>query len=191
MVTIDNTITSPASDTRVGRRLAARVVGVLAFATLTAIGAKIAVPLPSGIPVTLQVPAVLLAGIVLGPYGGGASQLLYLAAGLSGLPVFAAGGGVAYLVGPTGGYLLAFPLAAGVVGWTSWRSDRLIVLVAGVAGAVALIHAAGMAWLSLATGGALTFRSVVLPFLPGDLLKIALAVLVGSRLRIPVRRAIE
>lgn len=104
--------------------------------------------------------------------------------------MFAAGGGLAYLAGPTGGYLLAFPLAAGVVGWASWRTDRLSVLVAGSVVAVSLIHAAGAAWLSLATGGAATFRSVVLPFLPGDVLKIALAVLVGNRLRKPVRRSI-
>jgi biotin transport system substrate-specific component len=106
------------------------------------------------------------------------------------LPVFAAGGGLAYLVGPTGGYLLAFPLAAGVAGWASWRSERLVVLAAGSVAAVALIHTAGAAWLSVATGGAMTFRAVVLPFLPGDVLKIALAILIGSRLRTPVRRAI-
>ncbi|MGH7539390.1 MAG: biotin transporter BioY, partial [Gemmatimonadota bacterium] len=89
---------------------ARRVIAVLAFAALTALGARIAVPLPgTPVPFTFQVVAVLLAGVLLGPRLGAASQAAYLAAGASGLPIFAAGGGVAYLLGPTGGYLLAFP----------------------------------------------------------------------------------
>ncbi len=78
-----------------------------------AVGARIAVPLPpSPVPLTLQVPFVLLAGVLLGSRRAVASVAAYLAAGILWVPVFAAGGGIAYLLGPTGGYLLGFLPAA-------------------------------------------------------------------------------
>ncbi len=94
-----------------------RAVAVAALAAATAIGARLSVPLPgTPVPFTLQPVAVLLSGLLLGGVLGATSQLTYLAMGAAGLPVFALGGGLAYLGGPTGGYLLAFPLAAGLVG---------------------------------------------------------------------------
>ena len=165
------------------RRSAARALSVVLFAVLTAVGAKIAVPLPgTAVPFTLQVVAVLLAGIVMGPRLGAASQLLYLGAGMAGLPVFAAGGGLAYLLGPTGGYLLAFPIAAAIAGWSAARSRGLLPTVLGSAIAVAFIHLAGAAWLFV-LGGTAASLGGLLRFLPGDVLKVALAVLVGGRLR--------
>jgi biotin transport system substrate-specific component len=88
------------------------------FAALTALGAQVAIPLPfTPVPVTLQVLFPLLAGLVLGSKRGALSQAEYVAAGLAGLPVFAKGGsGLAYFLGPTGGYLLGFIAAAFVVG---------------------------------------------------------------------------
>src|SRR5687767_8545359 len=97
-------------------RGARAAIGVLVFALLTAFGAHVAIPLVGGVPVTLQTLFVTLAGAVLGPYLGAASQLLCLAIGAAGAPVFAAGGGLAYLAGPTGGYLLSYPVAAAVTG---------------------------------------------------------------------------
>jgi len=85
------------------------------FAGLTAIGAFLRIPLPY-VPFTLQDFFVLLSGSVLGPYFGFFSQMLYLTVGLLGLPVFANGGGPAYIFQPTFGYLLAFPLCAFLVG---------------------------------------------------------------------------
>jgi biotin transport system substrate-specific component len=88
---------------------------VALFAALSAIGAFIRVPFP-GVPFTLQVPVVLLAGVALGPRLGAASQAAYLAVGLLGLLVFATGGGPGYVLTPTFGFLVGFVLAAAVVG---------------------------------------------------------------------------
>jgi biotin transport system substrate-specific component len=91
---------------------------VTVFAALTALGARVAIPLPfTPVPVTLQVLFPLLAGLLLGSKRGALSQAGYVAAGLAGLPVFAkGGGGLACFLGPTGGYLLGFIAAAFVVG---------------------------------------------------------------------------
>src|SRR5262245_31132406 len=104
-------------------RTVRRVVAVVAFAALTALGARLAVPLPGlPVPVTMQTLVVTLAGALLGPYLGAASQVLYLLAGISGLPVFALGSGFAYVFGPTGGYLLSYPVAAALTGLLAGRS---------------------------------------------------------------------
>ncbi|MCG8608351.1 biotin transporter BioY, partial [bacterium] len=86
------------------------------FAALTAAGAFIKIPLPY-VPLTLQPLFVIMAGSVLGAKFGAQSQLIYLAVGLSGVPVFANGGGPAYILQPTFGYLLAYPVAAYTVGF--------------------------------------------------------------------------
>lgn len=171
---------SAAAATRLGRR----AVAIAAAAILTAVAAKIAVPLP-GIPVpfTLQPVAVLLSGVLLGAAGGMSSQLLYLAAGMVGLPVFAAGGGLPYLLGPTGGYLLAFPIAAWVAGAAAsrWRGVPGVVL-GGLLG-LAVIHAGGLSWLAALSGREAATAVGLAPFFVGDLLKIALVVLVGTGAR--------
>src|SRR5262245_52763921 len=103
-----------------------RSVLVIGFALLTWAGAKVAVPLPfTPVPGTLQTLAVLLAGAMLGARAGAASQMAYLVMGLAGLPVFALpGAGPAYFLGPTGGYLVGFILAA-------WRHGSLPRTVRG------------------------------------------------------------
>lgn len=190
MITANKTISSGTRTARVERSLA-RALAVVVFAALTAMGAKLAVPLPgTAVPFTLQVFAVLLSGIALGPRLGASSQLLYLGAGIAGLPVFMAGGGLAYLLGPTGGYLLAFPVAAAIAGWAAGRSRGVLPMIAGAVLGVAFIHLAGMSWLAALGAGSVTFRVGVLSFLPGDVLKIALAVLIGGRLRARLRGAL-
>jgi biotin transport system substrate-specific component len=165
-----------------------RVAAVLLFAVATAVGARLAVPVPlSPVPVTLQTLFVLLAGALLGPRLGAASQLAYLGAGVAGLPVFAAGAGVAYLLGPTGGYLLAFPVAAFLAGMVTDRVrgpgiGRGLALFGALLLVSFVILLGGAAWLALATGdpaGALALG--VLPFLLGDVLKVALATLLAHR----------
>lgn len=96
------------------------------FAVLTIVGAFIRIPLPV-VPMTLQVLIVLLSGFVLGARYGMLSQVIYLLLGLSGLPVFSGGGGIGYIMSPTFGYLLSYPVAAYVVGVVS-RKEVVTVL---------------------------------------------------------------
>jgi len=165
------------------RRVLLLVGGALAVALL----ARVSVRLPfTPVPISGQTLGVLLAGASLGSSRGFRSMLLYLAAGAAGLPVFAGGGaGLGWLLGPTGGYLLAFPLAAWLVGYAveRWGADRhplssfAAMLVASV-----VIYAVGV--LGLAVWGALEGRAHglaqllalgVYPFVIGDLFKTALA----------------
>ena len=167
--------------TSVGRR----ALAILAGALLVALGAQVAIPLPgTPVPVTLQVPAVLIVGGLLGPRLGAASMAVYLAMGAAGLPVFAPLGapGVARLFGPTGGYLLALPLAAAVVGLIADRGRSWSRLALGVVAGAAVVHLGGVAQLAVLTGSwgvALTWGSV--PFLLLDLVKLALAGLILRR----------
>jgi biotin transport system substrate-specific component len=151
------------------------ILGVLGFAALTAIGARLSVPLPGTVvPMTLQPVAVLLAGAILGSRAGAASQVAYLAAGMMGLPVFAAGGGAAYLLGPTGGYLLTFPAAAAIAGLAGRGAGSWIRSALWLGVALATIHLGGLAWLAILGGGSLLAESLVRPFLLGDALKVLL-----------------
>jgi len=117
------------------------------FAAATAFGAQIAVRLPfSPVPLTLQVLMVIASGLALGARRGLASQVCYLTAGVLGLPVFAGGtGGPAVLVGPTGGYLMAFPVAAFAAGWLSERLQGAGGVAGQGAGGVAGQGAGGVA----------------------------------------------
>lgn len=162
---------------------ARRALGVGAFALLTVLGARVTVPLPgTPVPFTFQVVAVLLAGWMLGPRLGAASQTAYLAAGAAGLPVFAAAGGLAYLLGPTGGYLLAFPVAAALAGWAGSREAGWFRQAAGLAGGVAAIHAGGAAWLAVVATRETAVTAGVLPFLGVDGIKALLVLLLGRRI---------
>jgi biotin transport system substrate-specific component len=174
---LTGTTTDAVSSTRVWRR----VVAVATAAALTAVAAKIAVPLP-GIPVpfTLQPVAVLLAGALLGASGGLRSQSIYLAAGMAGLPVFAAGGGLAYLLGPTGGYLLAFPVAAWLAGAFADRSRGAASIALGAVVGLAAIHLGGIAWLAAISGREAAAAVGLAPFFVGDLLKVALVTVIGA-----------
>ncbi|MGH9863761.1 MAG: biotin transporter BioY [Candidatus Acidiferrales bacterium] len=162
--------------------LAQNALLVITGSLFVALCAQISVPLPfSPVPVTGQTFAVLLLGAVLGARRSAAALVLYLAEGAAGLPVFAPFGplGLARLAGPTGGYLLALPAAAFVLGllveafagrraWWRW--------LGAVLAAEAVIFAAGVGWLKLTTemtwAGALGLGLV--PFLPGELFKAAL-----------------
>ena len=151
---------------------------VAAGSVLIALGAQVAVPLPfSPVPVTGQTFAVLLVAASLGRLGI-ASVLLYIAEGAVGLPVFAGGAfGVARLVGPTGGYLAGFVLAALVLAWCVDRGfDRRIgtAILAMLAAEVA-IYACGVLWLSRFPLGVPLLQAGLYPFIPGDLLKLVAA----------------
>lgn len=161
----------PVSST--GRRVVAIAVGAL----VVALAAQARVPLPfTPVPVTLQDLAVLTVGGVLGPAAGVAALVTYLALGIAGLPVFAGGGSsLAWLLGPTGGYLLAFPVAAFVMGALAARAGFARALLGALLGMV-IIHLGGVAQLALLSGDlSAAFRLGSLPFLPVSVLKVGLA----------------
>jgi biotin transport system substrate-specific component len=161
------------------RALAARRLVRIGAGTLAvALAAQFAVPVPfSPVPMTLQPLAVLAVGGLLGASEGLAALVAYLALGALGLPVFAGGAsGAVHLVGPTGGYLLAFPVAAGLVGALAGRRAGLLRVLAACALGMVVIHAGGVAQLALLGGDpALAFRVGFIPFVTGDLLKVGLA----------------
>ena len=155
-----------------------RTLAVGAAALLVAASAQVSVPVPlSPVPMTLQPLAVLAVGGLLGAQAGVASLVLYLALGVAGLPVFAGGGsGLVHLLGPTGGYLLAFPVAAGLTGALATPTAGVLRVLLACALGMVVIHAGGVAQLALLGGDAATaFRVGFVPFLTGDLLKVGLA----------------
>ena len=154
---------------------------VVGASLVTAVAARIAIPLPwTPVPVTGQTFAVLLTGMVLGSRRGALALALYLAEGAVGLPVFAGGAaGPAALLGPTGGYLLAFPLGAAVTGMLAsrgWDRRALTTLAAMLIGS-GVIFACGLAWLARFVPAGQLLGAGLLPFLPGDVVKAALAAL--------------
>lgn len=169
-----------ASESESAFRQAARIVLlVIAGSILLTISAQIKVPFWP-VPMTMQPLAVLLLGAAYGARLGGATVLAYLAQGAAGLPVFAAGGGLAYFTGPTGGYLIGFFVAAVIVGFLAergWDRTNFKTALAMVLGLVAL-YACGVAHLSTIIGLPAALEKGMAVFLVGDLLKIALAALI-------------
>src|SRR3984885_5215419 len=154
---------------------------VVAATALIAICAHIAVPLGfTPVPVTMQTFAVLLLGLLFTPGAAFACLALYLVEGAAGLPVFSphGPGGIAQLLGPTGGYLLSYPFAAALTSmlYRRWRGSFLAALAASGLASI-LILAVGATWLGLLTHlkFSIVFAQSVAPFLPGDAVKILAA----------------
>ena len=172
---------------RTDMRTAIRVASVLLMATLTAAAAQVSIPLPfTPVPFTLQPMVVLRGGAALGARLGMASQVLYLAAGIAGLPVFAASPVLPHralrLFGPTGGYLMSYPFAAFGAGWLAERGFDRRYFTSGVARALglAVVFACGVTWLALfarpaGVGFAAALRAGLYPFLPADIMKLFVA----------------
>lgn len=152
---------------------------VVVFSLLTALAAQIVIPI-GPVPITAQTFAVLLTGALLGSRLGAMAMIVYLVEGASGLPFFYGGhGGIAHLLGPTGGYLIAFPAAAFVTGAfaeNGW-DKRFLTAVAAMFAGSAIIIVAGWAWFAFVTHTApgAAFKLSIAPFLIGDVIKIALA----------------
>jgi biotin transport system substrate-specific component len=183
---MNETHPSGALSTRLAQAVPSRAgrvaLGIAGFVALTALSARVSIPIPGTVvPFTFQVFAVLLSGVLLGARLGAASQVAYLAAGVAGIPVFAAGAGAAYLLGPTGGYLLAYPLAAFVAGLLAGPTPVRLAL-ASLAGLLA-IYAGGLSWLSVFGSWDAALALGLRPFLLPDLVKVALVVLVAYRYR--------
>ena len=172
---------------RAGRR--ANALGIVGFAAALALASQVAIPVPgTPVPITLQPLVVVLAGLWLGPIAGAASMALYLALGAMGLPVFAPMGapGLARLVGPTGGYLLAWPLAAWVAGRIGHGGTYARRALGATLGMLA-IYAGGVAQLTVLTGS-LTSAALMglVPFVVLDVVKALLAALLAPG-RVPAR----
>jgi biotin transport system substrate-specific component len=192
-VTYDSTLLEHVSGgaTSAAAWMSIRVASVLFLTALTAAAAQVSVQLPfTPVPFTLQPMVVLVGAAALGPRLGAASQLLYLGLGVAGLPVFAASAvlphAAARVMGPTGGYLLAYPLAAFITGWLAARGfDRryLTSTLAMLAGLVT-IFAGGVLWLAYfapgtagqpAVGLRAALAAGLYPFIVADLVKVSLA----------------
>jgi biotin transport system substrate-specific component len=177
---------------RVDSPSAARLMtaaAVVFVGALTATAAQVSLPLPfTPVPLTLQPMVVLLGAAALGARLGALSQVLYLAAGIAGLPVFAASPllplGAARLLGPTGGYLMSYPLAAFAVGWLAERGfDRryLTAAYAMLAG-LSVLYVAGVVWLAFTLDPAHPVRAAgsavkagLYPFVLADIVKVFIA----------------
>jgi biotin transport system substrate-specific component len=160
-------------------------MGVAAFicggAALIALAAQISIALPfTPVPITGQTFAVLLVGASLGAFRGGASALLYLAIGAADTPVFAHGAsGLAVITGPSGGYLVSFPVAAALAGWLAEKrwDRRFGSSIGAMLSGNVVIYAVGIPWLavSLHTSLEKALELGLYPFVPGDTLKLYLA----------------
>ena len=157
------------------------------FAAVIAIMAQISIPMPGGVPMTMQTFAVTLAAIVLGAKLSTVSTVIYLILGAAGVPVLAGfTGGLAKFVGPTGGFLISFPLMAFVIGWgvehrKAFPGAFVVALVAGTV----LNYVVGVAMFCALTQSTLAagITACVLPFIPTAIIKAILASVVGFAVR--------
>lgn len=175
---------------------AVRSIFVVLFAAIISVGCFISIPLPGGVPVTLQNMLAILAAMTLGGVDGFLASALFLAAGLIGLPVFSGGrGGIAVITGPTGGFLVGYALGALVAGFIagrpsagrmvqSARAQVLRLAIASLAG-FAVILICGTLRFMFMTGKSLqtTLAVCVVPFLLGDVIKAVLCVFAAAKLR--------
>ena len=160
-------------------RLALVLIGSWAIA----LAARINVPMVP-VPMSMQTFAVLLVAVLGGRTLGVQTVAAYLVQGAAGLPMFAGGAGLAYMAGPTGGYLVGFLAAAAVTGHLAdlgWR--RLVPLTLSVLAGHAVIFVFGMAWLAVLAGLAVAVTSGFLPFVPGLFAKTAMIVALVKALR--------
>jgi len=180
----------------IGDRTVQHVAVAVLVAALTAAFAQVTVPYPlSPAPFTLQTVGVYLAGLLLGPVWGGFSLLLYVVVGAAGAPVFASGGaGLGALLGPTGGYIVSFPIAAAVIGAVVHRRVRprrlddvwLGLQMVGLLAGLVVVYLLGSVWLAFQLGlplsNAIVSGAVV--FVPGDAAKAVavMALLTGGYL---------
>ena len=154
------------------------------MAALTAVCAQLTIPLPGGVPLTMQIFAVALTGYLLGPKYGAIAMLVYLLLGAVGAPVFSSfRGGFYVLVGKTGGYLWSYPAMAALCGCSALGKGKVLRWFWGVPGLL-LCHLCGVLQIYLMTGGAFLPLAMAysIPFLPKDLFSVAAAALLAQRL---------
>ncbi len=162
------------------------MVLVALFAALTAVFSQISIPI-GPVPINLGLLAVFVAGGLLGLKRAMLSQVVYVLLGAAGVPVFVGfKGGLAALAGPTGGYIIGYVIAAGVIALLCRVArKRTILLIAAMIAGLVVCYAFGTAWFVISSGTnlAAALMTCVVPFLPGDAAKIAAAVILCSALR--------
>ena len=154
-------------------------------AAFIAVMAQVSIPMPLGVPMTMQTFAIMLAGMVLGARKGFVSVLVYILLGIVGVPVFTKlSGGLGIVFGPTGGFILSFPLMAWITGLGAERGGWIAVAAGLLAGTV-VNYAGGMLMFCLITGQGMgaAFMACVFPFIPTGVIKMIFAALIGVRLR--------
>ncbi len=160
---------------------------VALFTAVIAIMAQLSIPMPLGVPMTMQTFAITLAAIVLGSKRGCISTLVYVLLGAIGVPVFAGfTGGTQHLIGPTGGFLISFPLMAFVIGLAVDKCKDLkgSVVIFVTLGTI-LNYAVGVLLFCLLTGSSViaAIAACVLPFVPTAIIKAVVASLLGLQIR--------
>ena len=161
------------------------ICSVAIMAALTAVMAQISIPMPMGVPMTMQTFAVTLAGVILGSKRGAVSMVVYLLIGSVGVPVFSnMGGGVQYLIGPPGGFLLSFPIMAYLIGLgVEKKKQKGMFSLFLVLGTVAN-YAVGVAmYCVLMDASVWRITACVLPFIPTAVIKAVAAAILGLQVR--------
>lgn len=156
------------------------------MAAITAVMAQISIPMPLGVPMTMQTFAVTLAAIMLGAKRSCIAMCIYLLLGAVGLPVFANfNGGFQNIIGPTGGFLISFPLMAFIIGLAmNYRKNKVLFVVLITAGTI-VNYIVGVAMFCFITGSPVMtgITACVLPFIPTAIIKAVLATILGLELR--------
>lgn len=161
------------------------------FVAIVAVLSQLSIPMPYGVPMTLQTFAIPLAGVILGPKLGAVAAAVYVLLGAVGLPVYAGfSAGVGVLFGVTGGFLMGFPAMAALAGWGAARGGYARLAV-GLALGIVVDYGVGLAVFMLVTGSGLgvAFAACAAPFLPLEVLKAVLVAVIGVRCRTALLRA--
>ncbi len=167
------------------RTTAVGIVGIVGFAIALALASQVAIPIPgTPVPITLQPMVVALAGLWLGPIAGATSMVLYIVAGAAGLPVFSPFGapGLLRLVGPTAGYIYAYPVAAFVAGTLARRATTFTGRAGAAIASSVVLLIGGLSWLAIINGSVARALALgITPFVPLDALKAIVAALLAPR----------
>lgn len=170
------------------------ICSIAIMTAITAVLAQISIPMPLGVPMTMQTFAVTLAGIILGAKSGTISMMVYLLLGAVGVPVFAGfSGGFQDLIGPTGGFLLSFPLMAFLIGMgTKLRKQKGMFLLFLVLGAVSN-YVVGVAMFCIVMKASVWtgISACVLPFIPTAVIKAAVASVLGLKIQTRLGAALQ
>ena len=175
-----------------------RVVFISLFAAFISVGAVIAIPVGSGtVPIVLQNMFAVLSGVLLGGFAGFFSTLIWFFAGLIGLPVFSGGrSGIAHILGPTGGFIFGYILSALLAGIIAGRprskenASSIVRIIFASIVAFVVLYIPGIFHFMILTKRSLssTLAACVVPFIPGDIIKCILTIIIAKKLRTSIAR---